>query len=49
MFNARTADEVANALTVLRGMDWLNVIEDRRTVGHPAERYFMNPKIKRAA
>lgn len=47
--NLRTADEVSLALTVLRDMNWLNVIEDRRTGGRPAERYFMNPKIKRIA
>lgn len=47
--NLRTAEEVATALAVLRDMSWLNVIEDRRTGGRPAERYFVNPKLKRAA
>lgn len=45
----RTADEVATALTVLRDMSWLSVKEDRSTGGRPAERYTINPKVKRAA
>jgi hypothetical protein len=45
----RTAEEVGTALTVLRDMNWLNVIEDRRTGGRPAERHYVNPKVKRAA
>jgi putative DNA primase/helicase len=45
----RTADEVGTALTVLRDMNWLTVIEDRRTGGRPAERFYISPKVKRAA
>ena len=45
----RTAEEVATALTVLRDMNWLSVVEDRRTGGRPAERFHFNPKVKRAA
>jgi putative DNA primase/helicase len=47
--NLRNAEEVSTALTVLRDMNWLSVIEDRSTGGRPAERYFVNPKVKRAA
>ena len=47
--NLRTAEEVNTALTVLRDMNWLFVVEDRRTGGRPAERYHFNPKVKRAA
>jgi hypothetical protein len=45
----RTAEEVATALTVLRDGNWLTVIEDRTTGGRPAERHYINPKVKRAA
>ena len=45
----RTAEEVGTALTVLRDMNWLTVIEDKQTGGRPAERYYINPKVKRAA
>ena len=45
----RTAEEVATALTVLRDMNWLNVTVDSRTGGRPAERYYISPKVKRAA
>jgi hypothetical protein len=45
----RTADEVATALTVLRDGRWLDIVEDRRTGGRPAERHHINPKVKRAA
>jgi len=45
----RTAEEVATALTVLRDMNWLTAIEDRRTGGRPAERFRISPKVKRAA
>jgi hypothetical protein len=45
----RTAEEVSTALTVLRDMNWLSVTEDRSTGGRPAEHYYINPKVKRAA
>ena len=45
----RTAEEVGTALTVLRDMNWLSAIEDRRTGGRPAERFYINAKVKRAA
>ncbi|TSA14896.1 MAG: DUF3987 domain-containing protein [Comamonadaceae bacterium] len=45
----RTAEEVGTALTVLRDGSWLRVTEDRRTGGRPAERHYMNPKVKRVA
>jgi putative DNA primase/helicase len=45
----RTAEEVGTALTVLRDMNWLTAIEDRRTGGRPAERFYISPKVKRAA
>lgn len=45
----RTAEEVGTALTVLRDSNWLTVIEDRRTGGRPAERFYISPKVKRAA
>lgn len=45
----RTAEEVGTALTILRDMNWLSVIEDRSTGGRPAERYYISPKVKRAA
>lgn len=47
--NLRTADEVSTALTVLRDMSWLTLVEDRLTGGRPAERWYINPKLKRAA
>lgn len=45
----RTAEEVTTALTVLRDMNWLTSIENRRTGGRPAEHYYISPKVKRAA
>ncbi len=45
----RNAEEVATALTVLRDGNWLSVIEDRSTGGRPAERHYINPKVKRVA
>jgi hypothetical protein len=45
----RSADEVATALTVLKDGSWLTVHEDRSTGGRPAERHYINPKVKRAA
>jgi hypothetical protein len=45
----RSAEEVGTALTVLRDMNWLTAIEDRRTGGRPAERFYISPKVKRAA
>jgi putative DNA primase/helicase len=45
----RIAEEVKTALTILCDMNWLTVIDDRRTGGRPAERYYFNPKVKRAA
>ena len=45
----RTAEEVGTALTVLRDGSWLTVMEDRRTGGRPAERFYISPKVKRAA
>ena len=45
----RTAEEVGTALTVLRDNTWLTIIEDRRTGGRPAERHYINAKVKRAA
>ena len=45
----RTAEEVGTALTVLRDGSWLIVVEDRRTGGRPAERYFISPRVQRAA
>jgi hypothetical protein len=45
----RTAEEVGVALTVLKDGNWLTIIEDRRTGGRPAERHYINPKVKRAA
>jgi hypothetical protein len=45
----RSAEEVGTALTVLRDMNWVSVVEDRSTGGRPAERYFVNPKLKRPA
>lgn len=45
----RTAEEVAIALTVLIEMNWLCSVKDGNTGGRPAERYYCNPKVKRAA
>lgn len=44
----RTAEEVGTALTVLRDMKWLFVVEDRSTGGRPAERWHINPRVNRA-
>lgn len=45
----RTAEEIGTALTVLKDGSWLVVLEDRSTGGRPAERHYINPKVKRAA
>ena len=45
----RTAEEVTTAITVLRDGNWLSVIEDKGTGGRPAERHYINQKVKRDA
>jgi putative DNA primase/helicase len=45
----RTAEEVTMALTVLRDMGWITIVEDRQTGGRPAERWYIHPKFKRAS
>lgn len=45
----RTAEDITNALTVLKDKDWIVAYEDRKTGGRPSEKFLINPNIKRAA
>jgi hypothetical protein len=42
----RTADEVTNALNILRDMGWIRITEDRSGGGRPATRCSINPKVQ---
>ena len=44
----RTAEDIGIALTVLRDGYWLTSVEDRSTGGRPAERFRINPRVRRA-
>lgn len=45
----RTAEEVNTALTVLEDRGWLISMCDRNTGGRPSVRYYINPKVRKAA
>ncbi len=45
----KTAEEVANALSILIDMGWIRGVETKSTGGRPRVNYYINPRLKQVA